>query len=183
MITSEELAALPQSVQEHLKSLENKIASQDNKIEILQEKLLLALYRKFGRTSEKLDPSQLEFFTEQDDEVELSEPETVTVASHTKKKPGRKPLDPNLPRKEIIHDIPEEEKVCACGCKLVKIDETVSERLQIIPEQVYVEKHIRPKYACRKCEGSGDEDKPIFRQAPAAPSILPGSILTRNMST
>ena len=179
MITPEELESLPQSVQDHLRSLEVKIASQDNKIEILQEKLRLALYRKFGRTSEKLDPSQLEFFTEQDEEKEnASESETVAVKAHTKKKPGRKPLDPNLPRKEIIHDIPEEEKVCACGCELVKIDETVSERLQIIPEQVYVEKHIRPKYACRNCEGSGDEDKPVFRQAPAAPSILPGSILT-----
>jgi transposase len=172
MITPEELKALPQSVQDHLKSLE-----MDN--EILREKLRLALYRKFGRSSEKLDPSQLEFFAEQEEKSEDSEePETIAVAGHTKKKPGRKPLSDNLPRQEIIHDISQEEKTCACGSELSKIDETVSERLQIIPEQIYVEKHIRPKYACRNCEGSGDEEKPVFRQAPAAPSLLPGSIMT-----
>jgi transposase len=183
MITPEELKALPQKIQDHLKSLEKENAFLGDRIETLEEKLRLALYRKFGRTSEKLDPSQLEFFTENEDEKAeiVLEPETVTVAAHTKKKPGRKPLGDNLPRKEIIHDIPEEEKICACGCKLSMIDETVSERLQIIPEQVYVEKHIRPKYACRNCEGSGDEDKPVFRQAPAPPSILPGSILTQGL--
>jgi len=172
MVTKEELKALPLKVQDHLKSLEDEN-------ELLREKLRLALYRKFGRSSEKLDPAQLEFFTEQRQEVEsVCEPETITVPSYNKKKPGRKPLDPNLPREEIIHDLPEEEKVCACGYHLSKVDETISERLQIIPEQVYVEQHIRPKYACRNCEGSGDEEKPVFRQAPAAPSILPGSILT-----
>jgi transposase len=42
--------------------------------------------------------------------------EKVEVKSHTKKKPGRKPLAPEIPREEIIHDIPEEEKTCGCGC-------------------------------------------------------------------
>ena len=44
-----------------------------------------------------------------------------------------------------------------------------------------MEQHIRPKYACRHCEGSGDEDKPVFRIAPAPPSILPGSIVTSGL--
>jgi len=52
------------------------------------------------------------------------------------------------------------------------------EQLQVIPEQISVEQHVRPRYACRHCEGSGDEDKPLFRIAPAPPSILPGSIVT-----
>lgn len=40
------------------------------------------------------------------------------------------------------------------------------------------ERHTRPKYACGHCEGSGDDDKPAVRVAPAPPSILPGSIVT-----
>ncbi len=33
-------------------------------------------------------------------------------------------------------------------------------------------------YTCRDCEGSGDEDKPVFRIAPVPPSIIPKSIVT-----
>jgi transposase len=104
--------------------------------------------------------------------------EAVEVAAHRRKKRGRKPLSKFLPREEIVHDIPAEEKQCACGSELVKIGEEVSERLQVIPEQIYVERHIRPKYACKTCEGSGDEERPAVRIAPAVPSIIPKSIVT-----
>ena len=43
---------------------------------------------------------------------------------------------------------------------------------------MWVERTIRPKYACKVCEGSGDEDKPAVRVAPAVPSIIPKSIVT-----
>jgi transposase len=72
--------------------------------------------------------------------------------------------------------IPETEKQCACGHKLVKVGEDVSEKLQYIPSQIYVLRTVRPKYACRNCEGSGDEDKPVFRQADAPHTIVPKSI-------
>ncbi len=83
------------------------------------------------------------------------------IAEHPRKKKGRKPISPDFPRETIEHDIPDEDKKCACGCDMVKIDEVSTERLQIIPEKVYVERHVRPIYACRNCEGSGDEDKPV----------------------
>jgi transposase len=173
-MTAQELAELPTKTQAYISSLHSEIS-------ILQEELKLALLRKYGNSSEKSDEKQPLLFDESAEELEdapeLSE-ETVEVKSHTKKSPGRKPLSPEIPREEIIHDIPEEEKTCGCGCTLSKIDEEVSERLQIIPAKVFVERHIRPKYACRNCEGSGDEEKPVFRVAPAPPSILPGSIAT-----
>ena len=87
-------------------------------------------------------------------------------------------IDPSLPRETIIHDISEEEKQCACGTEMIMIEEVVSERLVVIPEKIIVEKHVRLKYACRGCEGSGDEDKPTFRIAPAPPSLIPGSIMS-----
>lgn len=54
---------------------------------------------------------------------------------------------------------------------------------QIIPEKVYVEKHVRPKYACRNCECSGDEEeeKPVFRVASPPPSLIPGSIMCTSL--
>ncbi len=36
---------------------------------------------------------------------------------------------------------------------LVRIGEEVSEKLDIVPAKIQVIRHIRPKYACRTCEG------------------------------
>jgi transposase len=174
-VEREELQALPEHVQQYIHSLENKVDS-------LTEELRLALHRKFGRSSEKIDPSQQDLFEEDvPSEEESNSEEQITVPAHRRTKKGRKPLDSSIPREDIIHDIPEEEKICGCGHMLVKVDEVISERLKHIPEQIYVERHIRPKYACKNCEGSGDEDKPVFRIAPAPPSILPGSIVTSGL--
>ncbi|MCK8601965.1 IS66 family transposase zinc-finger binding domain-containing protein [Desulfoferrobacter suflitae] len=52
-------------------------------------------------------------------------------------------------------NIAEEEKVCGCGTPLSRIGEEVSEKLDIIPAKVQVFRTIRPKYACKGCEGGG----------------------------
>ena len=110
--------------------------------------------------------------------VPEEETEVREIASHTRRKTGRKKNKRNPSREEIIIDIPEEEKKCGCGASLVRIGEEVSERVKVIPEQMWVERTIRPKYACKTCEGSGDEEKPAVRIASAAPSIIPKSIVT-----
>lgn len=163
-------------------TLETKTILLKEQIEELQKKLQLALFKKFGRSSEKIDPSQIEFFEVPEiDEDPVKEDATVMVTSHPRKKPGRKPLDPTIPRKIIVHDIAEEDKTCGCGHDLVKVGEEVTERLHVIPEVVYVEQHVRPKYACRHCEGSGDEENPVFRIAPTPPTMIPGSIVTAGL--
>lgn len=163
-------------------SLENETIILKEKIEDLQAKLQLALFRKYGRSSEKIDPTQIEFFeAPEDSEEPIEDDATIIVATHPRKKKGRKPLDPYLPRKIIIHDIDEADKMCGCGHDLVKIGEEITERLQIIPEKVYVEQHIRFKWACRHCEGSGDEENPVFRIAPTPPTMIPGSIATAGL--
>ncbi|WP_459943329.1 IS66 family transposase zinc-finger binding domain-containing protein, partial [Deferrisoma palaeochoriense] len=79
--------------------------------------------------------------------------EAVRVSAHTRRKRGRKPLPANLPRVEVVCDVPEEAKRCGCGAEKVRIGEESSERLDIVPAQVRVIREIRPKYACRACEG------------------------------
>ena len=160
---------------------EKKIVSLERNNQILEEKLKLALLRQFGKAAERfVGKDQLLLFESEevafvvDDKESL--PETITVPEHKRKKPGRKPLDENIPRVETIVDISEEEKQCACGHDLVCIGEEVSERLQIIPQKVWVERIIKPKYACHHCEGSGDEDKPAVRMAKTPGNIIPGSI-------
>ena len=134
----------------------------------------------FGRKSEKIpskDPGQLPLFDMPEPEDAGQAEEVIEVSAHARKKPGRKPLPEDLPRIEVVHDIPEEEKVCRCGCRLTRIGEEVSEQLDIIPQKVQVIRHIRPKYACRNCEGLKD-DGPSVKIAPPEPQIIPKSIAT-----
>ena len=148
----------------------------------LREQLYLALHRHYRRSSEKDDSSQLELFGEAEDSsedtenTEDKEEDEIVVPSYRRKKSGRKPIDPSIPREDVLHDIPQEEKSCGCGAELTRISEDVSEEIEIIPEQVLVKRHIYPRYACRVCEGSGDEDKPVFRSAIREPRLLAGSI-------
>ena len=175
------LHKLPEEARSYISDVERQLRLVEARYDHLKEEYRLLVYKRFARSSEQIDPSQEELFAEAEaqgsDEEEPGE-EFTEVAAHARKKRGRKPLDENLPRVEITHDIGEEEKQCACGHELTCIGEETSERLQVIPEQIWVERHIRPKYACKHCEGSGDEEKPAVRIAPAPLSIQPGSILT-----
>jgi len=84
---------------------------------------------------------------------EISDAEEIEVKGHTRKKhPVRKPIPADLPREVIVHDIPESEKSCECGSKLVKIGEEISEQVKYIPAQLSVIQHVRPKYACKPCQ-------------------------------
>ncbi|MHC8334922.1 hypothetical protein [Pseudomonas sp. LB3P25] len=43
------------------------------------------------------------------------------------RKPGkRKPLSAELPRVEVIHELPEHELTCVCGCRKHVISEEIS---------------------------------------------------------
>ena len=108
----------------------------------IKERYDLLVYKRFMRSAEQIpaDKNQVLLFASEEKETEAvqkeEQQEKTEVKSHQRKKPGRKPLDPSLPREEIIIDIPEEEKICACGEKLTRIGEETSEKLEIIPEKI-----------------------------------------------
>ena len=64
---------------------------------------------------------------------------------------------------------------------MTRIGDETSEKLIIIPASIYVEKTVRPKYACRSCEGTEDEDKPPVKIAPVEPAIIPRSIVSPSL--
>ena len=161
---------------------ENSLLS--NRASVLEEELRLLRHRIFGRRSERMTPEEQKQST-LFDEAELTvaaekteQPqETVEVAAHKRAKPGRKPLPADLPREEVVHDIPEEQKRCiCCGEKLARIGEDTSEKLDIVPAQLKVIRHVRPKYACKNCEGLGDPH-PV-KIAPLPPQIVEKGIVT-----
>jgi len=158
--------------------------------EVLQEKYDLLIYKRFAGSAEKLlaDEKQLRLFNTEESVAEPAQEHTgngiETIASYKRKKNpgcGRKAIDPKIPRREKTLDIAETEKTCACGSDLTKIGEETNEKLHIEPPVIYVEKTIRPKYACRHCEGTGDETAPAVRIAPVEPAIIPRGIASASL--
>lgn len=190
-LSEKELKLQAQTITIHEAEKELEKANLEN--ERLREQLAIHLRARFCARSEKYNETQPLLFDFEDEKLIPKESEIeasvkgegpfkeVIVKEYKRRKCGRKKLSVDLPRKEIIIDIPEEEKVCACGARLEKIGEDRSERLQVIPAQIYVEVTVRPKYACRNCEGSGDEGKPVFRQMPAPKHIIQKSIATSGL--
>jgi transposase len=166
----------PTALREIIASLQVQHESQ---VSILLEQIRHLRQLLFGRRSEKVptDSTTVQLPLFDLPEPEHIEPAKVEIEPHSRRKPGRKPLPPELPRVEVVHDLPEEEKVCACGCQLSRISEEVSEQLDIVPARIQVLRHIRPKYACRQCEGVEDEG-PSVRIAPMPPQIIPQSIVS-----
>ncbi|ORC57316.1 hypothetical protein BZK31_20575, partial [Pseudomonas floridensis] len=132
------------------------LAKMQSRMGVLEEQVALLRQRLFGRKSEQaVDPAtpQMALFNEAEHEVELAcettEEEVVTPA---KRRGKRNPLPADLPRIEVIHELPEHELTCTCGCRKHAIGEEISEQLEIVPMQIRVIKHVRKIYSCRDCE-------------------------------
>lgn len=145
-------AVLPADVeglQRLVVQLQHDIKVLRSKSEVLEDELRLLRHKIFGRRSERFsvqDLQQSSLFDEAEYSIEeqvrkLSEP-AVEVSAYRRAKRGRKPLPADLPREEVVHDIPEEEKTCACGGPLVRIGEETTEKLEIIPQQLKVIRHV-----------------------------------------
>lgn len=160
------------------------IESKDIEIDRLQTEVRLLRQKLYAPKSERMiiEPEvQANLFNEAEAATTEEEPAgQQQIASYTRKKGGRRALPENLPRIEQVHDIPEEEKVCGCGCRLSRIGEEVTEELDIIPRQYRVVRHIRPKYACRQCEGT-ESDKGAVQIAPPPVQLLPKTIATAGL--
>lgn len=143
---------------EHLEQKNQQLITENTQYKVqvltLQEQLNLALARRYAASSEKIASNQLRLFDEAEIDV-AAEPsedtfsESVTIAAHTRKKCGRKPLPTSLPRVEIIYELDEAVRICEHdGKRLNEIGEVISEQLDIIPAKIQVLRHIRKKYAC-----------------------------------
>jgi hypothetical protein len=104
----EELRAL--ALRQH-----EQLDAQSEEIRVLREYVRLLKYHRFGHSSEKSSDEQIRLFNEAEVEAADAEAEDdapLIVAAHTRRKRGRKPLPDWIPRVEIVHDLPDEQKVC-----------------------------------------------------------------------
>ncbi len=149
------------------------IEQQAKQIMSLNELVNLYRLRQFAQKSEKISPDQISLFDEaelpkQAEAIEETEV-AISVASYSRKTPGRKPLPKDLPREQRIYDLADHEKMCDCGHELKHIKDEKSEQLEIIPAKIYVIEHVRKKYACKHCEET-------IKTAAMPKQPIPGSI-------
>lgn len=133
-----------------------EIRAKDLLIEKLRLQLANLRRHRFGSKSEALDHviEQLELMLE---DIELSNAARVEArdlgsqVESTKAQPKRKPLPDHLPREEVV--LSPGDTCHSCGGRLRKIGEDVSETLEYIPARFKVIRTVRPKLACRHCDG------------------------------
>jgi transposase len=139
----------------------------------------------FGRSSEKsmadVSPDQRMLFNEAEVLAAIAAADekvgTQSVDAHERNaKPGRKAIPEKFPRKQVIHDIPESEKICPLdGTPLVRIGEEISEQYEYTPPKLIVLQHVRPKYASA-CDHHGG-----VKIAPVALQLLPKSMASPSL--
>lgn len=155
-------------------------------IERLLEQIRLQRHRFFGVSSEQLS-AQARLFDEAE-AIVAAAPEvgdaadlavipaptadvpapaiTPTVTKPPGKARGKRgPLAAHLERVDVVLELPEAERLCACGTPMVEIGQEVSEQLDIVPMRVRVLRTIRKRYACPDTAGS-HADEAYTAQAP-----------------
>ena len=158
----------------------------DAKIESITFQLARFKAWKFGAKTEAMNAEQRTLFEETcaADQASLEaqlaalQPDAVgSTATEqqpeqpSKRKPKREALPPHLPR--VDQRVEPENTNCPtpeCGKPMVRVGEDVSERLDIIPAQFFVQRQIRGKWACKCCQ--------ILVQEPAAPQVFDNALPT-----
>ncbi len=148
------------------------------KVQQIIEQNRLARHRQFGPSSEAGQGwlfNEAELFASQPQPPADADAPTAPAQgrnkSHAKARGHRRALPPELPRVEILIDLPEDERKDADGAPMVRIGEEISEQLDIIPMKIRVIRTIRPRYAPARGNGA-----PVVASLP--PGILPRSNFT-----
>jgi transposase len=138
------------------------------------EQARLARHRLYGVSSEQMSALQPSLFDEAEtlaqgtweaqDQAPQPPVEGDGKTPARKARGKRKPLPGDLPRVEVVHDVPESERTCPCGSAMVLIGEDVSEQLDIVPMQVRVLRHVRKRYGC-----PGGAHPPVTAPLPSQP--------------
>jgi transposase len=162
--------------EQHLKALSSK-TQQVEHLKLVVEKLRRMI---FGAKSEKA-VIQVEQFELQLEETEteqaVAEEEIEAPASETKpgskSRPSRKPLPAHLPREVVTH-LSGQDCCPDCGGQLRNFGEDVAEILEYIPANFKVIRHVRPKFACKKCERVVEAPAPsrTIERGLAGPGLL-----------
>lgn len=146
----------------------------------MEEQFRLSQHKKFGASSEKTNPDQLELplFNEAEitADAKVEEPTLETITYKRKKSVGQRDAKlENLPTETIHYRLAEEEQVClCCGGTVHEMSTEIRREIKIIPAQVKVVEHVQHIYSCRQCEREGIETPIVTAKMPTP--IYPKSL-------
>ena len=167
---SQHIAQQGQQIESQAKAIEFK----DAKIQSIMFELRRLRAWRFDAKTERMNAEQRQLFEETlaadqaDLEAQLAALKAASKESddatdtNTRRQPKRQALPEHLKRVEHHHE--PESTTCGCGQAMVRIGEDVSERLDIIPAQFFVHRHIRGKWTCKCCQ--------TLVQEPVAPQVI-----------
>ncbi len=171
-------------LREMVRSLMGTVVAKDREIAFKQATIdkitheMAVLKRlKFAARSDAFNAEQKSLLEETIDadlaalQAELDKVRPSEKDTGEKKKPKREVLPAHLPRREVHHE--PENTTCNCGCALERIGEDVAEKLDYAPGVFTVERHVRGKWVCARCE--------TLVQAPVAPHIIDKGIPTSGL--
>ena len=155
------------------------IGKRDDTIRLLRAEVAKLCRQIYGRSTEGVDADQLLLAFEEaraaGEEVELP-PEFLDEAPDgedepakaSKRRNGRAPLSPLLPRERIEVPLTDEQRLCDCGCERVPFGEDITEVLDYTPACLRVLEYVR----CEACPASirqaSPPDLPILKGRPSA---------------
>ena len=173
---SQRIAAQSQQIAER----DRAIKFRDAKPERITFELARMKAWKFAARTEAMNAEQRQLFEETlaadearlQAQLEALQAQAVTppaAALEPKRQPRRQALPEHLER--VVHHHEPENTICPtadCGQPMQRVGQDVSERLDIVPAQFFVHRHIRGKWARRCC--------PVLVQEPVAPQIIDGGM-------
>ena len=158
-----------------LNARDHELKTKQLKIDQLTHEMAVLKRWRFDRKSEQLDGVQRSLLDEDiDADIEAICLELEAVSdkpASPKEKPRRLALPASFPRREIRHE--PENTQCDCGCGMERVGEDISEKLDYTPGIFEVERHIRGKWVCRRCER--------LVQAPVPPHVIDKGIPTAGL--
>ena len=143
------------------------IQSQRKTIEKQEQTIADLLASLRGKTRERIDPNQLLMF-DLGELKELAQEPPEPEAPRRRKGHGRRRLPSELPREEVLYELPEDERLCPHdGRPMEIIGYETSEQLEYVPAKLKILVHKRAKYAC-----SSRHDEATVLTAPKPPQPI-----------
>ena len=176
-LDAQQLRQMVHSLMSTVVAKDRELAFKQATIDKITHEMAVLKRLKFAARSEALNAEQRSLIEETIDadlaalQAELDKVVPTGPDKGEKKAPKRQALPANLPRREILHE--PENTTCSCGCALKRIGQDVAEKLDYVPGVFTVERHVRGKWVCAKCE--------TLVQAPVAPHIIDKGLPTTGL--
>ena len=168
--------------QAEVTELRGQIEKLQQQLDWFAQQLRLANTQRFGPSSEKTAAimDQVSLFNEAEATAApgLPEPDIDEAAPRRRKQKGKREKDfSELPVEQIIHELPEDERVCpvcngamhACGHDVLRRE------LVVIPAKYVVREHVQTAYACRHCEKTAVDNTVPMKKSVVPAALIPGS--------